>query len=144
MSITKWYPKTSLLQQLQHDLWDVLATDNRHLDTMSQWLPKIDIQEKDKAFIVSLEVPGVSPKDIEVNMEGNKLMVKGEKKHTYENSAQGVYRMERNYGSFYREFTLPKTVNGENIQATCQHGVLTLEIPKAEKSVSRQIAIEEI
>ncbi len=144
MSIMKWYPKTSLLQQLQHDLWDVLATDSNERSAVTQWLPKIDIEEKDKAFIVTLEVPGVSPQDIDINMDGNKLMIKGEKKHTYENNGQGVYRMERHYGSFYREFTLPKSVNGESIQATCKHGVLTLEIPKAEKSISRQIAIEEV
>lgn len=143
MAIMKWQPKASLLQQLQHDLFDVLS-DVRDFRGVGQWIPSVDIQEKDKSFIVTMEVPGVSTQDIQINMEGNKLTVQGEKKHEYEENLEGVYRVERSYGGFYREFTLPKTVKGDQIQASCKNGVLKMEIPKAEQAVSRQIPIEEM
>ncbi|MDE0101577.1 MAG: Hsp20/alpha crystallin family protein [Bryobacterales bacterium] len=92
------------------------------------WSPRFDISETEDAYVLHLDIPGVSPKDIEVRFDEGMLSVRGERKHGEADSR--LHRRERFFGSFERWFRLPGDVNEEGINASYTDGVLTLTIPK--------------
>ena len=99
------------------------------------WSPKIDVSETVDAYVVSAEIPGISPEAIEATIEGRILIIKGEKQReirkTDENGRERL--MERSYGSFCRRIQLPEAVDPEGVTANSQHGVVTITIPKLQK-----------
>jgi HSP20 family protein len=104
--------------------------------------PALDISETDEDIIVKVELPGVDPKGIEVNLAGTTLTVKGEKKEEREENTESMHRIERSYGSFLRSITLPCEVNEEKTEATFKEGVLNLKLPKNESSKKNSIKID--
>ncbi len=105
------------------------------------WIPPVDIFEQPEAIRIMVEAPGVSPDDVNISLENNVLTIQGTKKQPAEEGAEQVHRYERIYGTFERRFTLPATVDANNIKATYEHGVLTVTLPKVEKARPRQIAV---
>lgn len=105
------------------------------------WAPAVDVTEDQKAYVIALEVPGVKPEEVKIHLDGNRLIVSGEKKQEVEERTDRLHRFERRFGSFSRTFTLPDTVNTEAIEARTQHGVLTLTLPKSEKAQPRTIPV---
>ncbi len=100
------------------------------------WMPAMEILEEDDRLIVTAELPGMGPKDIEIKLEDSVLRITGEKKEEKkELDASSRYHMwERRYGSFHRAFTLPQSVDAEKISANFQDGVLAIDLPKSEKA----------
>ena len=78
-------------------------------------MPAVDVYEDDKKVVLKLEVPGIEEKDLDVRVENHTLTVKGERKFEKEEKEENFHRIERRYGSFYRAFTLPSTVDTENV-----------------------------
>lgn len=108
----------------------------------SAWLPPVDVfEDKDSVKIVA-EIPGVKPEDVNVSLENNVLTIRGEKKQVAEEKTDRVHRYERSYGMFERSFALPATVDPDRIEASCENGVLTITVPKAERARPRQIEIK--
>jgi HSP20 family protein len=105
------------------------------------WVPAVSIAEDPKGYRLSVEVPGVKPEDVKIEVDGNRLVVAGEKKHASEEKDESVLRFERSYGSFRREFVLPETVNADGISAKSEHGVLVITLPKTEKALPRKISV---
>ncbi|MBD3814297.1 MAG: Hsp20/alpha crystallin family protein [Betaproteobacteria bacterium] len=93
-------------------------------------LPAVDVVEKDDAFEISAELPGMDEKDVEVKLSGNTLTIKGEKRQERKEEKQGYYLSERSYGSFQRSFNVPDSVEKDKIQARFNKGVLMLSMPK--------------
>ena len=104
--------------------------------------PSFDVSETDENIIVKAELPGVDPKEVEVNLTGSTLTVKGEKKEEREQKTESMHRIERSFGSFSRSVTLPCEVKKEKIEATLKNGVLNLKLPKAESSKKSSIKID--
>ena len=113
-----------------------------YTDTVSDWMPAVDIKEAKNAYEVVADVPGVEPKDIDVSLEDGVLTVKGERKSESSDEGEGFTTTERTYGSFTRRFTLPDTADADNISAKMEHGVLKLHIPKKEKVLPKKISVE--
>jgi HSP20 family protein len=101
----------------------------------------VDIREEDDAFYVDAEVPGLSAEDVKVDVEKNVLTLSGERKVEKEEIEDTYRRVERHYGSFTRSFTLPETVDTENISADLKEGVLALKLPKKEAPTPHNIAV---
>ena len=93
-------------------------------------VPAVDIVEKDKAFEVTAELPGLSESDVDVKVADNRLVITGEKKEEHERDDKGYHLSERNYGSFMRSFSLPEGVDSGKIDATFKNGVLKVTLPK--------------
>jgi HSP20 family protein len=108
--------------------------------TASTWNPPVDVVEESDRLFVRVEVPGIDEKDIRVTFEDGLLTVSGERQFERRND-RSYHRIERMYGSFTRSFTLPRSVDGAQIQASYRNGVLEIEIPKKEESKPRQIQI---
>ena len=92
--------------------------------------PKADVAETEKAVEVSVELPGMDEKDIEVSVSEDVLTIKGEKKSEREEKEKGYYLSERSFGAFYRSIPLPPGVAANDAQAAFKNGVLTITVPK--------------
>jgi HSP20 family protein len=107
----------------------------------SQWAPRVDVKEEEKRFVIQADIPGVDPKDIEINMDKGMLTIKGERNVEKIEENEQFTRSERQHGVFYRRFALPDTANPEGIKATGKNGVLEISIPKRPESTPRRIAV---
>lgn len=106
------------------------------------WTPAVDIYETENSLVVTAEIPGVSEKDIDVRIENNQLIIKGERKFEKETKEENYHRIERIYGNFYRSFSLPSAVDHEKVKAEYKNGVLKIVLGKKEEIKPKQIKIE--
>ncbi len=97
--------------------------------------PRVDVSETDKEIKVSVELPGMDEKDIDVSLTRDTLTIKGEKKEEKEDKGKDYYRMERSYGSFTRGIPLPVEVDTDKVHATFKKGVLQVTLPKTAKAI---------
>ena len=104
--------------------------------------PVIDVAEKDDAIVVRAEVPGCTPEDIEISVYGNTLTLSGQKKESREDKGDGYYHMESTYGSFRRDIPMPAEVDADKIEAVVKDGVLSVTLPKAEKSKAVKVKVK--
>jgi HSP20 family protein len=106
--------------------------------------PRLDVAETDNAYEISVELPGVEEKDLEVSVNDGVLSIKGEKRAESEEKKKNYHRIERSYGSFERRLQLPAEVDAEKIGADFSNGLLTVTVPKTEaaKAQARKIAIK--
>jgi len=103
--------------------------------------PAVDVVEKDDAYVVSAELPGLDEKNIEVEVSSDVLTIKGEKREEKEEKGKNTYVSERRYGSFQRSFGLPDSVDRSKIAASFEKGVLKVTLPKTSEAVTRQKTI---
>lgn len=125
--------------------WDsseVSPNDGSFVET-STWKPYVDIKEESNRFLIRADVPGVDPKDVEINMENSILSIKGARTTFNKEEKDGYTRVERLQGQFYRRFTLPDTADAAKIHARSKNGVIEIEIPKKEKALLKKIIIKE-
>lgn len=112
--------------------------------TSRVWVPALDVVEKQDAYVVHAELPGVDQSQIELNFEQNVLTIRGTKSSSVDASKDGelrVYAAERVTGTFERAIRLPEFVDGDRITADFRNGVLTISIPKAQAAQARKIQI---
>lgn len=105
------------------------------------WSPRVDIFEDDNRLVVEAELPGLSRDDFEVSVENNVLTLKGERKFEKTTEGDNYHRVERSYGNFSRQFTLPQTVTSEGAAADFDNGVLRIALPKREETKARKIEV---
>jgi HSP20 family protein len=103
--------------------------------------PPVDVYEDEHSVTLKIEVPGIDEKDIDVRIENNTLTVHGERKFEQEEKEENYRRVERQYGSFTRTFTLPNTVDQENVQADYDKGVLKVKLVKKAEAKPKQIKV---
>lgn len=141
------------LQQFRNELNEVFENffEDKSLsskgDLFSQsesLVPAMNIEEKDNSYLFEVEVPGVDPKDVDIELNGNVMTIKGEKTQHDEKKGKGdkMRIVEHSYGSFYRSFTLPANINSKNITAENKNGMLYITVPKAEVSDTHHIEIK--
>lgn len=106
------------------------------------WAPKVDIYEDEDSIVLEADLPGVKPDDFKLSIENFKLTLSGERKFEKENSGDNYHRVERGYGTFTRTFTLPSTVNVDEVNADFNNGVLRVTLPKREEVKAREIKVE--
>lgn len=133
--LSRWDP-FSEISRLQGDLNRLWGESRASLN------PAVDIFEEDGTIVMKAEVPGLKAEDIHVNVENGVLTLSGERKLENEDEREGYHRIERSYGSFARSFALPKTVDGEAIDASLDAGVLTLRLPKREAAQPKRIEVK--
>ena len=142
MTITRFDPFRDVvtLQSRLNSLFRDFSEGDSPLTTAS-FTPAVDIYEDPQKVVLKLEVPGIEEKDLDVRVENHTLTVKGERKFEKEEKEENFHRIERRFGSFYRAFTLPSTVDTENVAATYNAGVLKLELKKKAEAQPKQIKV---
>jgi HSP20 family protein len=116
---------------------------NRGLGNVSTLFPKVDVEETDHEIKVTANVPGIDPENINVEVGDDYLSLSGriEKEATDEKKGK-IYRYEREYGEFRREFSLPARVDKDKIVAKAKNGVLTITLPKSEEEIKKRIKVD--
>jgi len=122
-------------------IFDVEPFWSRQLTTGST-APAVDIAEKDNAYDLTAELPGMDEKNVEVKLVNGSLTIKGEKKEEKEEKKKDYYLSERTFGSFERSFTLPEGVDTDKIEASFKKGVLTIKLPKKPEAIKPEKKID--
>jgi HSP20 family protein len=144
MTITRWDPFRDVLalQNRMNSLFQEYGRSEGDALTTAAFMPPVDIYEDEHKIVLKLEVPGLKESDLDIQLENNVLTVKGERKFEKEEKEENFHRIERRYGSFFRSFTVPNTVNAESVKASYDAGVLRLELEKRPEAKPKQIKVE--
>lgn len=150
-----WEPLESLRREIEHvfdtfggDLWrrpahPLLAKEWNWLPQMAFPLsPAVDVTEKDAAFEITAELPGLDEKDVDVSVANGVLTIKGEKREEKQEKQKDYYLSERRYGSFQRSFPLPDGVDGDKIEAVFKKGLLSITLPKTAEAQNNKRKID--
>jgi HSP20 family protein len=138
--ITRWDPFREMerMNRLFSDQLGAITDDGA---LTGSFVPPVDVYEDENSIQVRLEVPGIDEKDIDIRLENNVLTVHGERKFEKEEKEENFHRIERRYGSFTRSFTLPSTVNPDDVQADYEKGVLKIRLAKRAEAKPKQIKV---
>jgi HSP20 family protein len=111
-------------------------------ERQAPWMPAMDVYETDDKLVVTVELPGMSADDVEVSVEDATLTISGTRAFSSEVEEESFHRIERRYGTFSRAVTLPPQVDTSKVDARFADGVLTVEVPKAEKARPKKIQVK--
>ncbi len=147
MTLVRYQP-WSMFDQLHREInrvFDNQATqfgEGRQELFSPQWQPNVDVKDEPEALVLFADIPGVDPNQIEINVRNGVLSIKGERQFNKEWKEDAFHRIERSYGSFYRQFALPENVDAERIAAKSNHGVLEIRLPKRPQAAAKRITVE--
>ena len=146
MSIMRWRPRHDLsnIREEMNRLFDDFFTgwpERRRGLLEGEWAPSIDVAETDEDIVITVELPGVDQKGVDITIVDDVLTLKGEKKEEKEVKEKNYHRIERSYGTFQRSISLPTGVKADKAKATYKDGVLQITVPKAEEAKPKQIKI---
>lgn len=143
MSLIRWDPWREL-----EDVFDRYSRTlgrplGQNLDLLSSgdWTPRADIMETEKSYQIKMELPEVSKQDVKISVDNGVLTIRGERHQEQEEKGKKYHRVERFFGTFVRSFTLPDNIDEKHIDASFKDGMLTLTVPKLEKSRPKAIEI---
>ncbi|PYY18718.1 MAG: molecular chaperone [Acidobacteria bacterium] len=144
MVITRWDPFRELntLQNRVNSLFQNYGRSNQEeLTTSGSFVPAVDVYDDEHKVILKLEVPGVKQEDLDVQVENQTLTVRGQRTFEKEEKEENFQRIERQYGSFSRSFTLPNTIDTQSVKADYENGILKIELAKREEAKPKQIKV---
>ncbi|MCC7210320.1 MAG: Hsp20/alpha crystallin family protein [Candidatus Brocadia sp.] len=144
--LIKWaqLPTVSSMQEEMNRMFDRFFKGGELSDfaVAGTWAPPLDLSETADKVTVKAEIPGLDPKEIDISIQGETLIIKGEKKEEKEEKGKNYYRMERRYGSFSRVVDLPASVDTNKVTAECKNGVLEITMQKKEEVKPKQISVK--
>ena len=124
------------------DLLDRFWTETPFSGMLTEWEPSIDVSDADGNMQVRAELPGLNPDDIDVNVSGDLLTIKGEKKREDEQIEESYHRRESYTGAFQRTIQLPEEADSENVNANYKNGILTISLPKTDSARFKKVEIK--
>ncbi len=128
------------LQREMDRLFETLTERDENLYT-SAFAPAAELQTDQDHVYLCLEVPGLTPEEIEVQVTADAVIIDGERKEERHVDEQGVKRSEFRYGKFHRTISLPEKVQRDRVQAKYEHGILKLTLPKAEDEKNKTVKV---
>jgi HSP20 family protein len=147
MALIRWEPARELatiqgeMNRLFNTFFDPAQGNGNTPTGARRWIPAMDLVETGEDFVLRADLPGLSEKDVNIELEDNVLTISGERKAEHEERKEGYHRVERASGSFSRSLTLPDGVDPERVQAAFDRGVLEVRIPKPEQRKPRKVTI---
>jgi len=144
MTLIKWQPKPmnvfddmdTMIHSFFNTDWNFPVRDTRN------WSPAVDVKETDNSFILTSDIPGLTKKDIKVNVANGKLSISGERTYETDQENDNYHYRERRFGTFDRSFKLPDTVDEEKISASFKNGILNVALPKHENILPKEREIK--
>ena len=144
MTLIKWQPKPmnvfddmdTMIHSFFNTDWNFPVRDTRN------WSPAADVKETDNSFVLTADIPGLTKKDIKVNVANGKLSISGERSYETDQENDNYHYRERRFGTFDRSFNLPDTVDEENISASFKNGILSIQLPKHEVEIPKDRLIK--
>jgi HSP20 family protein len=143
MTLVRWDPVRELAS-MEVDRLNRMFADLYAQPLGRGWVPAVDVFESDNhEFVIKAELPDMKREDINVTFENGTLTLQGERRAQHEVSKDRFHRIERQYGSFTRSFTLPATVDASRISASYKDGILTVRLPQREEAKPKQIEVQD-
>jgi HSP20 family protein len=145
MAMSRWDPfreLSSIQNELNRLFGRTFTPEAGEAARGASWVPAVDVAETQDRFVITAELPGVKPEEVDISVENSILMIQGERRFYEETKEEDYHRIERRFGSFARSVTLPSTADPEGIQASFDEGVLRIEVPKKEEAKPRKIQIK--
>jgi HSP20 family protein len=147
LQVTRWNPLREM-EQMQNRLaslwsWDPLRGNGSKEETLTvaEWSPRVDIVEDDKEIVVKAELPDLKREDVKVTVDEGVLTISGERKLEKEEKNKRYHRIESEYGSFMRSFTLPAAILADKVTADFKDGMLKVHLPKDTRSAAKAVEI---
>lgn len=146
MAIVRWGSGSDMLarlRQMQQDMDSLVTNTGRGRDQSygAAVYPPMNVYNDGETFIVRAEVPGIDPDNLDVEVVGDTLTVRGERKGPDLPEGASYHRRERDFGRFRRSLTLPEKVDSQKVVATCKYGILEVRLPHAEETKARKINV---
>ena len=137
----RWDPVDELttLRNRMDRLWSRMTDEE---PALANWSPTSDVIETKDDIVIKAELPGIDPKDVDVQIENSVLSIQGQRNAEKETDEKGFRRIERTYGTFFRSFVLPPNVEVDKIAATFVNGVLEVRMPKKDEAKPRAIKVD--
>jgi len=144
MALIRWRPRESFnpFAELQEEVNRLFDVSSSRSGGELVWAPSLDVYEEKDNLVVKADLPGLKEDEVDISIQGDTLVLRGERKQESEAKERGFYRCERVYGSFQRAVTIPYPVDSGKAKATFKNGVLEVRLPKAEEAKQRKIRIE--
>jgi len=144
MTLIKWQPKPmnvfddmdTMIHSFFNTDWNFPVRDTRN------WSPAVDVKETDNSFVLTTDIPGLTKKDIKINVANGKLSISGERTYETDQENDNYHYRERRFGTFDRSFNLPDTVDEEKISASFKIGILNVSLPKHENILPKEREIK--
>ena len=127
------------MKYLTHPMQDWLGQDWFGAERSPTWVPDVDVLENDQDYILVAELAGLNKEDVKVQIDGDQVTLKGERKQEKTDKA---HRIERYYGSFSRSFQLPHHIDADNVRAEYKDGVLSVKIGKQPENSAKEIEVQ--
>ncbi len=147
-TLTRWEPMREMqtMRQVLDRFFDepLFAAQQALGQRGEGFMPALDVIEEENEYIVKASLPDVDPTNVEITLTDNILTIRGETKQETEHEKKNYHVRERRFGSFMRQVSLPMAVESDKVEATSEHGVLTLHLPKAEAVKPKKIAIKTV
>lgn len=135
-----WDPFADL--KAMTDVFGDLLSPSRTLAEPRSWMPKVDIKETDRSYVIRAAVPGVKKEDLSIRLESGALTIAGERRSEKEEKDKTWLRRETTYGSFQRSFVIPAGIHPEEVEADLEDGVLTVTLAKPAQDKSRAVHVK--
>ena len=143
--LTRWSPGNELRSlsrdPLFHRLWNLMDWDFERGEAGS-WIPDLTVLENKDELIIEADIPGIDPKSVEVDLQGQVLTIRAERSEPERGDDVKVLRQGTAYGTMQQSMQLPVHVDADKVKATADHGVMTIRLAKATEHVGRRIAVE--
>lgn len=121
--------------------FEMMRPFRRMVDRIESWLPRTDVSETNNTFKVTIDLPSVDPKNVEITLEENTLVVSGKTLEEKETKNENFYQLERQQGEFRRSIDLPAGLDTDKVEAEAKHGSLYITIPKKSEAQRKQIKV---
>jgi len=144
MALIRWSPRSdTMLMDPFFSQVDDMFRDLTGTRSERAWYPALDLVEEKDRLVAHLELPGIDPKNVQINLQGDMLTISGTREDLVNTEKDGkVLKREHARGSFLRSVNLPYRVKAENVKASYANGIMTITMPKADEYVGRQIPVE--
>jgi HSP20 family protein len=145
-ALIPWRRTTDGMGTLRHEIDDLFdrffGPIGETVFRTNVWAPRVDVAEAEKEIFVKVDLPGVDPKLVDITIVNGFLVIKGEKKDEKEVTGKNYHKVERFFGTFYREIPLPPGADSEKITATSVNGVVTIVVPKVLEALPKKVAVK--
>lgn len=149
MAIELWRPRElesswrafDEMERAMDEWFGMRPVMSRRMRAAQEWMPPVEMYEKDNNFVIKAELPGVMKDDVDVSVTGHTLTIRGEKHASGEANREDYYLSEVYYGSFRRSIVLPESVDADKVEASFEDGTLMIEVPKMAESRPKKIHV---
>ncbi len=145
MTLKRWEDPTEVMNRLQSEMDSMMrqwfGTGRAVPNAAAVWTPRADLRENENEYVIAMELPGIKPEEVEIELQGDVLTVKGERRFEDVENRKDYVRIERAYGTFSRSWGFDKPVQTDSVTAAFNNGVLTITLPKAEAAKPKKVQV---